>query len=510
MVCIMSAAFPLAAQGQARSIPSAGHPVRTEEALRGFDEFVYRVLQEWAAPGAAVAVVRNGALVHAQGYGVRDPETGAPMTARTLFPIGSITKSFTSFGAGLLVDEGHLQLDAPVRRVLPGFDIGNPVGTWEISMRDLLSHRSGFGSHDFVWEDPALTREELLRRLPELGLSSAIRTRWQYSNLGYAIAAHALETVAGVPWERFTSERIFQPLGMTRTMWRGQAAQDADRMKGVVWWQGRYVVADWPEQSEASHPGGGIHSTAEDLTRWVLLHLAGGASGTDRLIESETLQQMHGIASPESSIFRPDPDYRALGYGLGWFVHTYRGEPLLMHGGAGWGYGTAVGLLPELELGVVVLVNQDFTQLPWVIMRTLFDRFMGAPQRDWSGELLSPHLERLAAQDGYPQRQAAGRIGGTSPSRPLGEYVGTYTHPAYGTVDVSLVAGELRIRSLGEDARLEHWHHDIFAAESPLHTGIWAPEGWRTRVSFIGSIAGEIAEIRLSRTPGITFTKQPR
>jgi CubicO group peptidase (beta-lactamase class C family) len=485
-------------------------PVPTDAALAGVDELVREIMAEWRVPGVAVAIVHGGDVVFSRGYGVRHPDTGAPVTSGTLFPIASLTKSFTSYGAAVLVDEGRLSLDEPVREYVRGFGVSDAAGTLEITMRDLLSHRSGIGFHDFLAEDRGLTREELIQRLPHLPAAAPLRTRWLYSNLGYGVAAHVIEAVAGEPWESFMRERIFRPLGMARTHLGSGPPDDPEVARAVVWQGGRYVTIDPVDPSPARAPAGGIYSTADDMARWMIVHLSGDTVEGAGAVSPETLLELHRLTMPETTIFRPDPDFSMLGYGLGWFVHRYRGEPLLTHGGNNWGYSATLGLLPERGLGVVVLSNQDSSQSVFAIMRAIVDRFLGAPERPWSSELVEGYRQNLEATDGFPQRQAGERAIGTVPSRPLGAYVGTYGHPGYGTVEVTCQGDLLRITGSGETSPLAHWQYDVFVAGTDNFMGAWNNDGWRRRVSFAADPLGRIAFLTISGVPDTWFARELR
>lgn len=483
--------------------------LESEAALQGLDALITKTLGDWQVPGVAVSIVKDGKIVLSKGYGVRDPVTRAPMTKDTLFPIASMAKTFTSFTAGLLAEEGKVDLDQPIRNYVPFFGFRDAIGTTEISLRDLLSHRSGFRDVDFLgFFNPEMTRVELVGRLAHFDLASPIRTQFEYSNFGYAAAGHAIETVADVSWERYVQERVLKPLGMSRSTTRRKdpAEKDPNHIRGVVWWKGRYVPTELQIMPKWATPAGGIYSTAEDLTKWMLVHLSGGKLGDKQIIRSETLQELHRTTMPVR--FESDTDVFEVGYGLGWFTQFYRGEPLLTHGGNHWGVSTDLALLPRLGLGVAVLANQDSSQYPTALLRTIIDRFMGV-SRDWPAEMLKHHRTRLERKDNLPQKQAAERELNTKPSRPLSAYIGTYSHPAMGPVKVVLDGAHLMIEGSGEKSPLIHWHYDVFAAASTDHLGMWAPEGWKVRVTFITNTRGTISELRLSNASGYTFKRKP-
>jgi CubicO group peptidase (beta-lactamase class C family) len=485
--------------------------IATADALAGFDDFVDDALKRWQAPGVAIAIVRDGEIVLVKGYGVRRPGLPEPVTADTIFPIFSATKPFVAFGAGLLVDDGRLDFDAPVRTYLPTFAMHDPVATTQVSMRDLLSHRTGLANHWFVWyHEFQMTRAQLLARLPHLTSSAPLRTAWQYSNNGYAIAGHVIEKIAGVPWERYTETRIFQPLGMTRTGFSFDAAKrDPDHANGVVLRHGKYISTPMPRVEPHATPAGGIYSTARDLASWLRLHLANGEFDGRAITRAETLQAQHATTIPTHWTFYA-PERIRIGYALGWFTEVYRGTPLVTHGGNDWGISTQLAFLPREGLGVVILANQNASRLPYALMRNVFDRFLGAAPRDWvRDELAAQRATEASAAQELSARDSQ-RVAGTRPGHPLTDYAGTYLHPGYGTVSIRLEQGRLIADRSGDLAPLEHWHYEVFAADSPDFTNAWAPDGERARLAFAADFEGRIATLRISGTEaGVVFERQP-
>jgi CubicO group peptidase (beta-lactamase class C family) len=509
IICLFLASLCLPVQLAAQSAPAAATLPSPEVALRGFDELVEEAMKAGRVPGLAISVVRNGKVVLSKGYGVRNPRTNAPMTKDTLFPVFSVTKAITGFSAGLLVDEGRLSFDAPIRTYIPSFQMHDPVATSELTMRDFLSHRSGFPDHWFVrYGNKSLTREELFKRLPHLPLSAPIRTRYQYSNFGYAVAGHVIEKVAGVPWEQFTEERILKPLGMTRsTMSPARFQADPNHMVGVMFDRDKYVVTPFDPIEPYVTPAGGVYSTAEDFAKWMLVNLSQGRSGEHQIIKSGTLSQLHRTGIPTHWSSSAERIY--FGYALGWNTEVYRGEPHLHHDGGSWGVTTVVGLLPRLGLGVTVFANQDQSRVAHGLMRNLLDRFMGVTPGNWV-------TEELVRQHAWESRQAAAgpgqerpRIMSTQPSRNLAEYAGTYTHPGYGPVTIRLEGERLIADRTGEMAPISHWHYDVFAASSPDPRNLWAPEGNSAFLSFLADPTGKISALQISSAGDIFFKKQP-
>ena len=506
LLCIVAALVP--AQIAAQSAPPGGPALPSAEvALRGFDELVNEAIRAAKIPGVAISVVKDGKVVLSKGYGVRDPRTNAPMTDDTMFPTYSVTKAITSFSAGLLVDEGKFAFDTPLKTYIPEFRMHDPVATTELSMRDFLSHRSGFPDHWFVrYGNKSLTREELFRRLPHLPLSAPIRTRFQYSNFGFAVAAHAIETMAGIPWERFTEERVLKPLEMSRSTLSTQRFQaDPNHIAGVMFDKGTYVATPVVPIEPYVTPAGGVYSTAGDFAKWMLLNLSNGKVGEREIIKPETLAQLHrtAIATQPWTTRERIPT----GYALGWNTEIYRGEPHLHHDGGSWGVTTVTGLLPRLNIGVAVFANQDNARVAHGLMRTLLDRFMGATSRDWIQEEQANHQRWEARQMAAGPKERP-RVLDTRPSRELTEYAGTYFHPGYGPVTIHLRQNQLIADRTGETAPLSHWHYDVFAASSPDPMNLWAPEGHRALLSFMSDPTGKISALQISSADDVVFRKE--
>lgn len=440
-----------------------------EGPLQGFDAYVERALRDWEVPGAAVAVVRGDSVIFARGYGVR--ELGKPdrVDENTVFAIASITKSFTAATVGMLVDEGKVGWDQPVARHLPDFQLADPWVSREFTVRDLLSHRSGLERGDWLWHGTDYDRAEVVRCLRHLRPVGPFRTTYGYSNNMYIAAGQMVAAVTGKSWDDVVKERIFAPLGMTRS---NTSVRDLPALDNVAAphekLQGRMRVVP-PGNLDNEGPGGSINSSVMDMTRWIRLQLAGGAFGGRRLVDPATLREMQ---TPQTVMPITEahhiyyPDVHFLSYGLGWEMLNYRGEKLVHHGGAFDGMRARLAMLPERDLGVIVLTNRGWGNLLAEVLRNrVLDAFLGAPARDWSAEYLAWSRKQEAESEAYERQVAAERIQGTRPALPLAGYTGTYADEAFGTGTVTLENGRL-VMTLGprHTAELEHWHHDTFRA----------------------------------------------
>jgi len=507
-LCLLLA--PISVGAQTASPSAAATPAPTNaQALAGFDRYVEETLAAWGVPGVAISVVRNGEVVLNRGYGVRDPDGRAPMTSDTIFPIASMSKAFTSFGAGLLVDEGRMSFDAPVVTYLPGLALDDPAASQGLTLRDMLSHRSGMPRHDAVWyHNEALTREQLLGRMPHLDFSQPLRARFQYNNIMFVLSGLAVERVAGEDWERFTERRIFRALDMDRTMFSPQrAAADRNHTQGREVLNGRQVTVPLFRNTPILNPAGGVYSTADDLANWMLVHLSGGQFQGRQVIQPSTLADIHRTQMAGGATVR-DPEFVPIGYGLGWFTDIYRGRPMVEHGGNLPGVSTLVALLPDERLGVTILVNHGGSELRDALTRALIDRFLGASGKDWVGEALTRKRAGETAEVSGRQAKGASRIAGTRPSHALADYAGSYSHPGYGPLTIRLDEGTLTGTYNDDTSPLAHFHYDVFDAttENPEHVLL------DSRVQFLSDFYGRISGVRMAIEPAVepaVFERQP-
>ena len=301
--------------------------------MESIERFVLEQLAAWEVPGCAVAVVHDGHVVLAAGWGQRDLETKLPVTSNTLFAIGSTTKAFTAATVGALVEDGLLEWERPLRDYVPEIRLNDPVVTDRLTVIDLLSHRSGLPRHEMVWlGHPGRSRAEVVRRLRFLPLSKDLRQEFQYCNLGYLAAGYAVEMLSGTPWEDYLRTRLLAPLGMSRSnLSAGDMTADPDHATAYERRQG--VVVPVPQRPvTALAPAGAVNSCAADMARWLMAQLGGGQVDGRAVMSPGTVARQHAphIVLPEDRTF---PASTRHAYGLGWLVGRYRDHRLLEHGG---------------------------------------------------------------------------------------------------------------------------------------------------------------------------------
>ncbi len=462
--------------------PSAGQTA--DDPLSGLDQYVRDAMRLWEVPGLALAVVVEDSVVFSQGFGVREIGRPEPVDEHTLFANASTTKAFTAAAAAMLVDEDRLTWDEPVSDRLPEFVLFDPWVTSEITLRDLVTHRVGFGDPSFLWYGAEYEFADYTAHLRYREPASSFRSLFAYNNVGYAAAGEIAAREAGVSWDELIRGRILEPLGMERTLMRGADLEPGDNLA-----MPHDVVADtlaslgWNVSfADNIGPAGSMYSSVSDMTRWMRFLLGGCEWGGEPLLSPfacEELLAPQVVLTPGE--FYPSQQLTEpwfIGYSLGWFLQDYRGEKAAFHTGSLDGYVAIVGLLPARNAGVVVFANRDHAELRHALMLRVFDSLLGAPERDWSADLNEIYDARDSRREEARAERRAARLPDTEPSAPLEAYAGTWGNDLYGNVEVRLEAraddrGQLRLVLVRSDhltADLSHWHLDTFEAR-------WRP-GW--------------------------------
>ena len=445
----------------------------TTSAPPDLDAYVARVMKAFEVPGISLAIVKDGKTLVAKGYGVRKLGEPAAVDARTQFGIASNTKVATAVTLGLLVEEGKIEWDAPVVRYLPWFQMSDPFVTREMTVRDLLVHRSGLGlgAGDLLWW-PASTydRREIARRLRFIPLATSFRSAYAYDNVLYLVAGEVIEAISGQSWEDFISSRILKKVGMTgSTVRHSDATRGGNVATPHASVDGR-VRPISPFDSDNTNPAGGINSNAEDMAKWMNVLLARGKLPDGaRLFSDATYREITTLVTP-MPFLDPPPELSVLranfnGYALGLGVRDYRGKKVLSHTGGLPGYVSKVFLLPEIDMGVSVLTNQESGVAFESIVFHVADHFLGASGTDWLA-LFTKLNERQQSSFQDAERkadQARNRV--SRPSLPLPKYAGTYRDDWYGDIVIEHQADKLVMKFTKTPllvGDLEHWQYDTF------------------------------------------------
>ena len=439
------------------------------------DTWVQRAMTTFEVPGISLAIVKDGRAVGTKGYGVRRLGAPEPVDARTLFGIASNTKVFTATALGILVDEGKIRWDAPVIDYVPWFQMSDPYVTREMTVRDLLVHRSGLGlgAGDLLWW-PASTynRKEIARRLRYVPLATSFRSAYAYDNVLYLVAGEVIEAVSGQSWEDFISSRILARVGMSGSNVRHSDATKAGNVAAPHAPVDGKVRPIAPFDSDNTNPAGGINSNAEDMAKWLIVQLAEGklADGS-ALIAPATARQLSTLVTP-IPIGQGPPELKDLrpnfqGYGLGLGIRDYRGRKLLTHTGGLPGYVSRVAMIPEAGLGIAILTNQESTAAFEAIATHIMDAYLGAPTADWIATYEAIEKRNSAANASTTQSATAARAAGSKPSLALDRYAGRYRDAWYGDITIASAGSGLTIkfdRTPLLAGALEHWQHDTFIA----------------------------------------------
>ena len=434
--------------------------------LDGFDAYAEKARADWGIPGLAVVVVKDDDVVLAKGYGVRTLGESAPIDARTVFAIGSATKAFTAASLAMLVDEGRMSWDDPVAMHLGDFQLFDPYVTREITVRDLLTHRSGLDRGDALQYGSPLDRREILRRLRYQKPSWSFRSHFGYNNIMFLAAGQIVPAVTGMSWDDFVKARIFAPLKMTSSTTSITALKHGDnvatphtRMDGGI------RPIPWRSVDNCA-PAGAINSSVSDLAQWLRLQLGRGSYGTTKLLSLGAVDEMHKpqmIVPVDPAVALMAPGAHVVSYGFGWFLHDYHGRTIVQHGGTIDGMVAQVAMIPDERLGVAILTNLEPNQLAAALMYRVFDAYLGLPAQDWSAQRLEVQRIVDTRKAAAARRAAQTRVQDTKPSRPLAAYVGTYRSRMYGDAKVTEEQGTLRFAySAPYSGALEHWHFDAF------------------------------------------------
>jgi len=437
------------------------------------DALVGRVMTAFDVPGLALAIVKDDQVVVAKGYGVRKLGESARVDAQTLFGIASNTKVFTAIALGLLVEEGKLEWDAPVVRYLPWFQMWDPYVTRELSVRDLLVHRSGLGlgAGDLLWWPPSTyTRREVAERLRFLRPATSFRSAYAYDNVLYIVAGELIEALSGRSWEDFVSERILKRVGMAGSNAFHSAALVPGNVAATHAPVAGRVRPIKPFESDVTNPAGGINSSADDMARWLRVLLGEGrlADGS-ALFSTRTWREVTSIVTPRP-ISPPPPGLEAQGgnfsgYALGMGVVDYRGRRVLTHSGALPGYVSKVTMIPDLGLGVAVLTNQESEDAYGAVTYQVLDHYLGGSGTDWVAAYLKVKADRDVRVGETERKATVQRDAASSPSLPLSRYAGTYHDAWYGDIIIADQGNRLVMRFTRTPllvGDLEHWQHDTF------------------------------------------------
>jgi CubicO group peptidase (beta-lactamase class C family) len=448
---------------------------------KDFERRVEAARTEIGVPGMAIAIVENDRVTFARGFGVRAIGGSEAVDADTIFPTGSTGKAFTVAALGILVDEGRIGWDDRVIDRLPGFQMYDSWVTREMTIRDLLVHRSGLGlgEGDLLFVPRTnLTRAESVRRLRYLKPHTSFRSGFAYDNVLYMVAGQLIEAVTGKTWEKFVAERVLRPAGMLHSTTdeperfaNPDRAYPHARLDGPIRGVGTQVMLD--ERDELGRngaPAGGLTGSANDMARWLEIQLDGGRlpEGSGQLFSAAAHEQMwtpvmlEPIQALPAPLKATEPMFNA--YALGWDIQDYGGTKIIWHGGAVFGFLTAVVLIPEKHVGFSIEINSEDGEIIRGLMFELLDHYLGRPHVDWVARFRAEKQRRI--QEALAElKTGIAKPAPVGPSLPVSSYAGTYSDPWYGNVEITSSDGRLSIDFKSTPhmtATLEHWQYDTF------------------------------------------------
>jgi CubicO group peptidase (beta-lactamase class C family) len=422
-------------------------PAPEPKALADLGDVVAKAMAQWKIPGLSIAVVKDGHVIYAKGFGYRDVENKLPVTTNTLFAIGSVSKSFTSLVFGTLNDEGKVDWDKPVRTYLPTFQIQDPIATDHATARDLFSHRSGLPGHDLLWYSSDFSREDLFNRMKYLKSNKEFRQGYEYCNLMIMTLGYLEGRVANTTWEDLVRTRVFQPLDMRNSNFSVTDSQKAPDFSQPYELKDEKVVKVPFKNIDAIGPAGSINSSIDDMSRYVIFQLGDGTYNGKKIVSQANVKLVHTGQTPITALpeFFTQNGLGPMTYAMGWVDTTYRGHHMVWHNGGIDGFHSLLTLLPDDKTGVVILSNLGSSVALEPIVYSTFDRLLGLSQDPWIERYKAATEKMKKAAEEAKKKGDTPAKSGTQASHPLTDFAGDYTNPGYGTVKIAQQGSDLTI-----------------------------------------------------------------
>jgi CubicO group peptidase (beta-lactamase class C family) len=472
--------------------------------LKGFDQTIEKILKDWNVPGCGIGIVVKDTLVFAKGYGYRDLENKLPVTPNTLFQIASNTKLFTATAVGFLVEEGKLDWDKPIKNYVPQIQFYNDELNANVTIRDMLSHRTGISRHDAIWYKSDFTRQELFDRIKYLEPSIPLRQGSLYNNLMYAAAGQIVEYLSGQTWEEFVKSKIFSPLNMSHSMFVvEEMMREPDFMTPYYEKRDTSILLPYPfyTQQQGVGPCGSIISNINDLSNWLIAQMHNGRFKNNQVIPASIIKETMTPAIPTASV--PDKYFENLNsiYGMGRSTSSYKGHYLTQHGGAIGGIYSNISFMPADSIGVIVFTNR-LSQLTGIITYTVYDKLLGLEETPWSERSLTDYLKSKETSRESRKKPDTDRVPNTKPSHPLADYAGIYEDPAYGMMIIDFKNDSLNFTFNHVTLPLYHYHYDRFITPDDQINGKWS-------MTFNTDAQGSISQVKVSLDEKeVTFTRK--
>lgn len=439
------------------------------------DLLVTGVMEEFQVPGMAVGIIKDGEIVHAKGYGVRQLGNNTPIDTNTLFSIASNSKAFTTAAISILVDDGVLGWDDKVYQYLPDFRMYDPWVSQEFTIRDLVIHNSGLGlgAGDLMfWPSPGFTREEITHKLRYLKPVSSFRSEFAYDNLLYIVAGEVIPAATGMSFEDFVDLRILKPLEMD------SCAANRTKLKGEKNFADHHAVIEGKlQQVERLTPSteetviaaaGGLQCSVSSMLKWLRMHLNGGKLPNGESLISEKMHRELWTPQTIGTLSETARDWYGsnfLAYGLGWSISDMFGHKHVSHGGGLLGMITHVDMIPDINLGVITFTNQQSGPALRAVYTSILSSYLGVDDVDWVDRFRTSYAERQRKALQAMETETDNAETNRQPSLDLGEYVGDYRDPWFETVSIDLRGEQLYFtshRSPRLKGAMEHFNGNTF------------------------------------------------
>lgn len=464
--------------------------------FKGLDTAFQRILTTWHVAGFAVAVIQKNKVIYAKGFGYRDIAGKQPVTANTVFPIGSCTKSFTTALIGKLQKADKLDIDKPVNNYMPGLKFYNDAMTNNINLRDMMSHRTGLPRYDASWyffNTPSI--DSMVRRIQYMEPSAGLREKWQYNNFMYAAQGAVIEKLTGKSWGDNVKDSLFIPLEMSHSnvsipeleksgeISTGYTIREDNSIKEVAY----YHIG-------GMSPAGAINSNVYDMAKWVMAWINNGKYNGREVIPTDFRNEAISSQSilDGSLPGKNKPGMYFSNYGFGWFVDSYDGHYRVEHGGNIDGFSANTSFFPSDSIGIVVLSNQTISKVPGIVRNLISDRLLNLPYRDWNSESKNAE-DRASRERDQAQEEKTMAAKHHPPTHALTDFAGNYNHPAYGTMNIYVKNDSLFAGTVTRTLWLRHGNYDVFEVfEDDPKEGIDTARSYGINLQFHLNVSGDI------------------
>lgn len=487
----------------------------TDTRLQGMDSLMNKILKDQNVAGFSVAIIEGDQVLYSKGFGYRDVENKKPVTPNTLFAIGSSSKAFTSGLLGMLQKEGKLSLDGNAVSYLPQLRFFNDNMNNQITVRDMMTHRTGLSRYDLSWYIfNTSNRDSIINRVRYMEPNAGIREKWQYNNYMFLAQGMIAEKLTGKTWEQNIKERFFLPLDMNRSTTSVLEFEKDPDASLPYKTEGNNVKKMDYYNIDGMGPAGSINSSANDMANWVKLWISKGKyNGKEILPGSYVAEAASSQMVRDGGLPSAIPDIYMNNYGLGWMIGSYRGHYQVEHGGNIDGFSASVSFFPTDKIGVVVLTNQNSSEVPEIVLNSIADRFFKLKTIDWNGKALQEREENKKKEELAKKSKLVKDIPNTKPSHPLKDYTGLFANRAYGQIDISVKNDSLFAKMGKYSFWLKHSYYDVFNLREVEKDGKADTSESSIKINFAGDLDGKISSLSSSLERGMKetiFTSIPR